>query len=150
CPTRWRCWIVRWPRWPTPTPGPCQRQYSHRRCRPWNGRRPGTPRRGLGSSAFTAQDGYECDGQGSARTWLRWQARVTRGASAARTAWARRLAAHPVVAQALADGEISASWARELCDWSDRLPVGKREDADAILTGAARAGAELADLAGLA
>lgn len=32
-------------------------------------------------AAFTAQDGYECDGQGSARTWLRWQARVTRGAA---------------------------------------------------------------------
>ena len=101
-------------------------------------------------AAFTAQDGYECDGQGSARTWLRWQARVTRGAAAAATAWARRLAAHPVIARALADGEISASWARELCDWSDRLPAGKRDDADAILTGAARRGAELADLAGLA
>src|SRR5215475_6122656 len=86
-------------------------------------------------AAFTAQDGYECDGQGSARTWLRWQARVTGGAAAAATAWARRLAAHPVVAQALAGGEISASWARELCDWSDRLPADKRDDADAILTG---------------
>ena len=101
-------------------------------------------------AAFTAQDGYECDGQGSARTWLRWQARVTRGAAAAATAWARRLAAHPVIARALADGELSASWARELCDWTDRLPDAKRDDADAILTGAARAGAELADLAGLA
>jgi hypothetical protein len=101
-------------------------------------------------AAFTAQDGYECDGQGSARTWLRWQARVTGGAAAAATAWARRLAAHPVIARALADGEISASWARELCDWTDRLSAGKRDDADAILTGAARGGAELADLAGLA
>jgi hypothetical protein len=55
-----------------------------------------------------------------------------------------------MIARVLADGQISASWARELCDWSGRLPVGKRDDADAILTGAARAGAELADLAGLA
>ena len=101
-------------------------------------------------AAFTAQDGYECDGQGSARTWLRWQAKVTRGAAAAATAWARRLAAHPVIARTLADGEISASWAREFCDWSDRLPADKRDDADAILTGAAHGGAELADLAGLA
>jgi hypothetical protein len=37
-----------------------------------------------------------------------------------------------------------------LCDWSDRLPAAMRDDADAILTGAARAGAELTDLAGLA
>ena len=29
-------------------------------------------------AAFTAQDGYEDDGQGSARTWLRWQTRVTK------------------------------------------------------------------------
>jgi hypothetical protein len=101
-------------------------------------------------AAFTAQDGYESDGQGSARTWLRWQARVTRGAAAAATAWVRRLGAHPVIWQALADGEISASWARELCGWSDRLPADRRDDADAILAGAARGGAELADLAGLA
>src|SRR5438876_11909109 len=73
-------------------------------------------------AAFTAQDGYECDGQGSARTWLRWQARVTRGAAAGAVGWARRLAAHPVVAAALAEGELSASWARAVCTWSDQLP----------------------------
>lgn len=101
-------------------------------------------------AAFTAQDGYESDGQGSARAWLRWQAKVTKGAAAAATAWARRLTAHPVIWQALADGEISTSWARELCSWSDRLPAGKRDDADAILVGAASGGAELTGLAGLA
>src|SRR2546430_2852753 len=53
-------------------------------------------------AAFTAQDGYECDGQGSARTWLRWQARVTRGAAAAATSWARRPSRHPGIAPALA------------------------------------------------
>ena len=46
-------------------------------------------------AAFTAQDGYEHDGQGSARTWLRWQTRVTRAAAAGAVGWARRLAAHP-------------------------------------------------------
>ena len=84
------------------------------------------------------------------RAWLRWQTRVTKGAAAAATAWARRLAAHPVIGQALAAGEISASWARELCCWSDRLPAGKRDDGDEILVAAARGGADLADLAGLA
>ena len=84
------------------------------------------------------------------RAWLRWQTRVTKGAAAAATAWARRLAAHPVIAQALAAGEISASWARELCCWSDRLPAGQRDDGDEILVAAARGGADLADLAGLA
>lgn len=101
-------------------------------------------------AAFGAQDGHEADGQGSARTWLRWQTRVTKGAAAAATAWAPRLTAHPVIWGALAAGEISASWARELCGWSDRLSVGQRDDADKILAGAARSGAELAELADLA
>src|SRR5215470_12108406 len=101
-------------------------------------------------AAFTAQDGYEDDGQGSARMWLRWQTRVTRAAAAGAVGWMRRLAAHPVIAAALAEGELSASWARAVCGWSDRLPADLREDADQILVGAAAGGAELADLAGLA
>ena len=63
-------------------------------------------------AAFTAQDGYEDDGQGSARMWLRWQTRVTRAAAAGTVGWARRLGAHPVIAAALAEGEMSVSWAR--------------------------------------
>jgi len=101
-------------------------------------------------AAFTAQDGYEDDGQGSARTWLTWQTQVTRAAAAGAVGWARRLAAHPVIAAALAEGDISASWARAVCGWSDRLPAGMRGDADQILAAAAAGGAELADLAGLA
>jgi hypothetical protein len=62
----------------------------------------------------------------------------------------RRLRAHPAVADALADGRISASWAREICDWTDRLPGDARDDADRILLGAAVGGGELADLARLA
>jgi hypothetical protein len=99
-------------------------------------------------AAFTAQDGYVGDGQGNARTWLRWQTRVTKSAAAATTAWVRRLGAHPVIGQALAAGEISASWARELCQWTDRLPEDKRDDGDTILIAAARGCADLADLAG--
>src|SRR5215470_15697533 len=101
-------------------------------------------------AAFTAQDGYEDDGQGSAAMWLRWQARVTKAAAVGAVGWMRRLAAHPVIAAALAEGELSASWARAVCGWSDRLPAEMREDADRILAAAAAGGAELADLAGLA
>jgi Domain of unknown function (DUF222)/HNH endonuclease len=101
-------------------------------------------------SAFTAQDGYEGDGQGSARTWLRWQTRVTKAAAAGAVGWARRLAAHPVIADALATGMISPSWARAICGWTDRLPEDGRDDGDTILFAAASGGAGLADLAGLA
>jgi Domain of unknown function (DUF222)/HNH endonuclease len=101
-------------------------------------------------SAFAAGRGFEDDGQGSAGAWLRWQTRITRGAAAGAVGWARRLAAHPSVGDALAAGDISASWAREICGWSDRLPADRRADADEVLLGAAAGGAELADLAGLA
>jgi Domain of unknown function (DUF222)/HNH endonuclease len=101
-------------------------------------------------AAFAAQGGYEDDGQGSARVWLKWQTRITSGAAAGTVAWMKRLAAHPVIAQALAAGDVSASWARAFCAWNDRLPADRRDDADAILTGAAIAGADLTGLAGLA
>lgn len=101
-------------------------------------------------SAFTACSGFEADGHGSARTWLRWRTRITRGAAAGAVGWVRRLAEHPLVAAALAAGDISASWAREICGWTSRLLPAHQQDADAILIEAARGGAELADLAALA
>ena len=101
-------------------------------------------------SVFAAQGGCEDDGHGGARAWLKWQTRVSHGAAVAAVAWARRLAAHPAIAGALAAGELSPSWARHLCEWSDRLPEDRRSDADEILAGAARGGADLAALAGLA
>jgi hypothetical protein len=100
--------------------------------------------------AFAVQGGFEDDGHGTARTWLRWQTRITAGAAAAAVAWARRLAAHPVISAALAAGQLSPSWARHVCEWTDRLPEAQRGDADEILAGAARGGAGFADLAGLA
>jgi len=99
---------------------------------------------------FDAQGGYEDDGHGSARSWLRSQTRVTRGAADGAIGWIRRLAAHPAVAAALAAAEISQSWARQICDWSDLLPEDTRADADQVLLAAAAGGADLADLAALA
>ena len=66
------------------------------------------------------------------------------------TAWVQRAAAHPEIAAALAAGQISESVARTICGWTDKLPEECREDADAILLGAAAGGADVADLAGLA
>jgi uncharacterized protein DUF222 len=101
-------------------------------------------------AAFAGQGGFEDDGHGTARTWLKWQTRVTHGAAAAAVGWTRRLAAHPVIADALAAGELSPSWARQICEWTGRLPEDRQGDAEAILAGAARGGAALADLGGLA
>ena len=101
-------------------------------------------------AAFHAGGGFQDDGHGSARMWLRWQTRITTAAAAGALAWMRRLAAHPAVADALAAGDISLSWARAVCAWTGLLPAECRADADVILLAAAAGGAELADLAALA
>ena len=75
---------------------------------------------------------------------------MTKGAAVAYTAWVRRAAAHPQVAEALAAGEMSESFARTICGWTDKLPEECRPDADEILLLAARPAMDLRDLAGLA
>jgi hypothetical protein len=100
--------------------------------------------------AFSAQGGPERDGQGSPRTWLTWQTRITRPAALAATSWMRRLGDHPALADALAGGEISQSWARQIADWTDQLPAEARPDADVILLAAAAGGADLPGLGELA
>src|SRR6185437_9967884 len=101
-------------------------------------------------AAFTASGGHEDDGQHTARAWLKWQTQITSGAAAGAVGWTRRLAAHPAISTALADGAISPSWARAIARWTDLLPGGRRTGADEILLAAAGGGAALADLAALA
>jgi hypothetical protein len=101
-------------------------------------------------AAFTSGQGYSADADYSPRAWLIHRTRVTKGAAVAHTAWVRRAAAHPEIAAALAAGQISESFARTICQWTDKLPEDCREIADAILLAAAMGGADLRDLAGLA
>jgi len=101
-------------------------------------------------AAFHADGRCEGDGHGSTRTWLKWQTRITGGAAAGAIGWMRRLSAHPGVGDALASAEISESWARQICEWTEKLPGEHRDAADAILLGAAAGGAGLRDLEGLA
>ncbi len=101
-------------------------------------------------AAFTSGQGYSADADYSPKAWLINRTGITKGAAVAYTAWARRAAAHPEVARALAGGEISESVARMICLWTGKLPGDCRPAGDAILLTAARAGADLRDLAGLA
>ena len=101
-------------------------------------------------AAFTAQQGHQADGQYGPAAWLRAVTNITNGAATGAVKWARRVAAHPLIADALAAGQLSASWAKALCDWTDQLPQDRRADADRILLAAAQGGAGLADLAALA
>jgi hypothetical protein len=90
-------------------------------------------------AAFTASGGHEDDGQHTARAWLKWQTQISSGAAAGAVGWTRRLAAHPAISQALAEGAISPSWARAIAGWTDLLPGGRRASADEILLAAGAA-----------
>jgi hypothetical protein len=100
--------------------------------------------------AFTAGKGYSADADYSPRAWLIRKTGITRGAAVSYTAWAKRAVAHPEVFAVLAAGDISESFARTVCAWTGRLPLEWRDQADAILMGAAASGLGLRDLAVLA
>jgi hypothetical protein len=109
-----------------------------------------TAARSLILAAFMAGRGHHADADYSPRSWLVNRTRVTKGAAAGYLGWARRTATHPRVIAALAAGQVPESIARTVCDWTDKLPEGSRDAADAILLVAAGAGATLEDLARLA
>ena len=67
----------------------------------------GTAARAAILAAFTSGQGYSADADYSPRAWLVNRTRVTKGAAVGYTAWARRAAAHPLVAQVLAAGEMT-------------------------------------------
>ena len=69
----------------------------------------GTAERAAILAAFTSGQGYSADADYSPRAWLVNRTRVTKGAAVGYTAWARRAAAHPLVAQVLAAGEMTES-----------------------------------------
>ena len=84
-------------------------------------------------TAFAAVQGYSADADYSPRAWLINRTRITKGAAVAHTAWVRRAAAHPQIAQALADGDIPESVARTICKWTAaarRLPGNRGRDSD--------------------
>ena len=82
----------------------------------------GTVARASILGAFTAGKGYCDDGAYSPRAWLIHHTKVTKGTAAGHTGWVRRVRAHPRIARAMAAGELTESWARTLCGWTDQLP----------------------------
>ncbi len=100
-------------------------------------------------SAFTTGKGYSADADYGARAWLMHQTGITRGAAASHTAWAKRYGTHPRVIVALAAGELSESYGRTICQWTDKLPEQYRKESDELLVAAAAAGLGLADLGAL-
>ncbi len=100
-------------------------------------------------AGFTAGQGYCEDADYSPTMWLVNQTRITRGAAGGHVGWSRRADAHPLVTAAMAAAEVSVSWGRIICDWTDRLPEESRQKADRILLDAARSGLDLRDVTAL-
>jgi hypothetical protein len=99
---------------------------------------------------FEAERAYTADGYGSATAWLKSRGRMTGKAAGEQTRQMRQFRHHPVVADAVAHGELSESWAAKLAEWTGKLPADWRHDVDKLLTDTAAAGANLEDLAFIA
>src|SRR5580765_8261395 len=91
-------------------------------------------------SAFTSGQGYSADADYSPRAWLMHKTGVTKVVAVAHTAWAKRTMTHSRVMAALATEDLSESYGRAICQWTDKLPEDCRPAADAILLSAAKAG----------
>jgi len=108
-------------------------------------------------SRFDAANAHDCDGYGTSAAWLYAMARMSSKDAKSAVRQMRALGRHLSLGQALAAGEISASWAGQILDWvkDKRLPAQLRHDAEAvtgiveILVRAAVSGATLADLEAL-
>ena len=100
-------------------------------------------------SAFSAGKGYSADADYSATAWLMHRTGITRGAAASHTAWGKRFGTHPKVVAALAAGDLSESYGRTICQWTDKLPEKYRDQSDELLVAAAAEGLGLADLSAL-
>ena len=100
-------------------------------------------------SAFSAGKGYSADADYSATAWLMHRTGITRGAAASHTAWGKRFGTHPKVVAALAAGDLSESYGRTICQWTDKLPETYRDQSDELLVAAAAEGLSLADLSAL-
>ena len=95
---------------------------------------------------FDAADAHDADGYGTSASWLDAMANMTRPDAKAEVRRMRLLRDHPALAEALAAGDISKSWAMAIAGWTRKLPAELRAETIRILVQAAQAGAALDDL----
>ena len=95
---------------------------------------------------FDAADAHDSDGYGTSAAWLMAMTDMTRPDARAKVRRMRLLRDHPGMTSALADADISKSWAMAIADWTKKLPAELRAETITILVQAAQAGASLDDL----
>src|SRR6516165_1086854 len=99
---------------------------------------------------FDAADAHDADGYGTSAAWLAARTQLSAKDAKAAVRRMRQLTEHACLQEALARGDISASWAAEIIELTRKLPAELRGDTDQILLDAASRGATLADLRYLA
>jgi hypothetical protein len=99
---------------------------------------------------FDAADGHDADGYGTSSAWLAAKTQLSTKDAKAAVRRMRQLTEHACLEEALARGDISASWAAEIIELTRKLPAQLRGDTDQILLDAAARGATLDDLRYLA
>src|SRR6185437_12572429 len=96
---------------------------------------------------FDAADAHDGDGYPTPAAWLAAMTQMSGRDARATVQEMRRLAAYPGILEALAAGQVSRSFGREIIDLvTKNLPAELRAATAAILLGAAVAGAGLDDL----
>jgi hypothetical protein len=88
-------------------------------------------------AAFDAAGGPEADGCKNAAGWLRHRNQMTKAAARGASKDAKVQAAHPVIAEALAQAGISESFAALITRWTSKLPADLQRESDCILITAA-------------
>ena len=99
---------------------------------------------------FDAADAHDADGYGTSSAWLAAMTQLAKKDARAAVRRMRQLTEHAGLEEALARGDISASWAAEIIELTRKLPAQLRGDTDQILLDAAAGGATLDDLRYLA
>ncbi len=106
-------------------------------------------------SRFDAANAHDSDGYGTSAAWLAAMGRMSARDAKAAVRQMRTLGRHRPLEEALARGDISASWANQILEWIRRLPGQLRDDTETILgiekilVQAAASGASLDDLAAI-
>ncbi|HWD66501.1 MAG TPA: DUF222 domain-containing protein, partial [Caulobacteraceae bacterium] len=99
---------------------------------------------------FDRADAHNADGYGSSSAWLTAKAQLTKRDARAAVRQMRQFGERKHLAEALATGGITDSWAVAIAEWTKKLPADMRDETDRILIEAAVAGASLDDLATIA
>jgi len=95
---------------------------------------------------FDAADAHDSDGYGTPRSWLAAMTKMTFKDAGAAVRQMRTFGRHPDLADAMAAGHVTQSWALEIAGWTQKLPAELHRQTDKILLEAAAGGATLDDL----